>query len=293
MPSRNSSEPRSRPWAWPSSSIASDKFASSMSFSSFFAVRWASGGNPRNSSTSRSVAASSLGSATHSVAMPHSWAWWPGMRRERMTMSLARVTPIIFLQPRCAARSRDLSQTLLWQRIKAGLGDDAEIAGQRQFETDAKTIAAAGGDHRLTAARRGGDVPGEARDVLGRGLEKARNLATARKMLAGGPQHDDADARIGGERLEHRAQLFALGHRDDVERLPVEDHVGALPLGIRRQAEAVETFGEHRHQRRRIAHAIPSGTRRRQAGGARSCRPAILGFRRQTRTRAGACNRRG
>src|SRR5215471_7636352 len=157
-----------------------------MSFSRFFAVRWASGGNPRNSSTSRSVAASSSASATHSVAMPHSWAWWPGMRRERMTMSLARVTPIIFCKPRSAARSGDLSQTLLWQRIEAGLGDDAEIAGQRQFETDAEAIPAAGGDHRLPAARRGGDVPGKAREVLGRGVEKARNLAAARKMLSCG-----------------------------------------------------------------------------------------------------------
>jgi hypothetical protein len=82
-------------------------------------------------------------------------------------------------------------------------------------------------------------------------------------MLASGPQHDDADAGIGVERLEHRAQLFALGHRDDVERWPVEDHVGALPLGVQLQAETVETLGERRHQRRQIAHAIPSGTRQR------------------------------
>ena len=95
---------------------------------------------------------------------------------------------------------------LLGQGIEAGLGDDAEIAGQRQFETDAEAISAAGGNDRLTAARRGGDVPGEVRNVLGRGVEKARNLAAARKMLAGGPQHDDADASIGVERLEHRAQ---------------------------------------------------------------------------------------
>src|SRR5215472_7645797 len=86
------------------------------------------------------------------------------------------------LQPRSATRSGDLSQTLLWQRIEAGLGDDAEIAGQRQFETDAEAIPAAGGDHRLPAARRGANVPGEARNVLGRGVEKARNLAAARKM---------------------------------------------------------------------------------------------------------------
>ena len=86
--------------------------------------------------------------------------------------------------------------------------------------------------------------------MLGRGIEKAADLAAARKMLAGGPQHDDADARIGVERLEHGAQLLALGHRDDVERRPVEDHIGALPLGIDLEAEAVETIGERRQQRR-------------------------------------------
>jgi hypothetical protein len=156
-----------------------------------------------------------------------------------------------------------------------------------------KQYPPADGDDRLTAARRGGDVPSEAREVLGRGVEKARDLAAARKMLAGGPQDDDADAGNGVERLEHRAQLLALCHRDDVERWPVEDHIGALPLGIQLQAEAVETLGECRRQRRRIAHAIPSDTRRRRAGGAGSCRQAISGFRRRTRIRAGACNRRG
>ena len=39
--------------AWPSSSIASDKLASSISFISFFALRCANGGKPRSSSTSR------------------------------------------------------------------------------------------------------------------------------------------------------------------------------------------------------------------------------------------------
>src|SRR6516164_2649558 len=172
-----------------------------MSFRSFFAVRWASGGNPSNSSTSRSVAASSSGSATHSVAMPHSWAWRPGMRRERHDDVLGSGDADHFFQPRSATRSGDLSQTLLRQGIEAGLGDDAEIAGQRQFETDAKAISAAGGNDRLAAARRGGDVPGEMGNVLGRGVEKARDLAAARKMLTGRPQHDNPDAGVGVERL--------------------------------------------------------------------------------------------
>ena len=64
--------------------------------------------------------------------------------------------------------------------------------------------------------------------MVGRGGEKPADLAAAGKMLAAGPQHDDADPRIGVGHLEGGAQLFALGHRDDVERRPVEDDVGAL-----------------------------------------------------------------
>jgi hypothetical protein len=127
------------------------------------------------------------------------------MRRERMTMSLARVNADHPLQPRSAARSGDLSQTLFGQGIEAGLGNDAEVAGQRQFETNAEAISTAGGDNRHPAARRGGDVPGEARDVLGGGVEKARDLAAARKMPARSPHDDDADAGVGIERLEHGA----------------------------------------------------------------------------------------
>ena len=46
------------------------------------------------------------------------------------------------------------------------------------------------------------------------------------------PQYDDADPRVGVERLEHGTQLLTLGHRDDIERRAVEDHIGALPRGI-------------------------------------------------------------
>src|ERR1700720_4211967 len=81
------------------------------------------------------------------------------------------------LQARGAARTRDLAETLLRKGIKAGFRDQAEIAGQRQFEADAEAITAAGSNDRLTAARRRGDVPGEARDMLGgRGIEKAADL---------------------------------------------------------------------------------------------------------------------
>src|ERR1700737_1267545 len=97
------------------------------------------------------------------------------------------------LQARGAARTRDLAETLLGKGIKAGFRDQAEIAGQRQFEADAEAIAAAGSNDRLTAARRRSDVPGEARDMLGRGIEKAADLAAARKMLPPSPQYDNVD----------------------------------------------------------------------------------------------------
>ena len=78
------------------------------------------------------------------------------------------------LQARGAARTRDLAETLLGKGIKAGFRGEPEIAGQRQLEANAEAIAAAGSNDRLTAARRGGDVPGEARDMLGRGAVPRR-----------------------------------------------------------------------------------------------------------------------
>src|SRR6266566_778502 len=76
--------------------------------------------------------------------------------------------------------------------------------------------------------------------MLGRGVEKPADLAAARKMLALGAQHDDSDAPFGVERLEGRAQLLSLGHRDDVERRPVEDDIGALARRIDLDPEPVE-----------------------------------------------------
>ena len=70
-------------------------------------------------------------------------------------------------------------------------------------------------------------------------------------MLTDRAHDDDAHARILVERLEHEAKLIALRHRHDVERRPVEDHVGALARGIDLDAEAVERrearIGESRH----------------------------------------------
>ena len=62
-------------------------------------------------------------------------------------------------------------------------------------------------------------------------------------MLPDGAQHDHAHARVFVERLEHKPQLIALWHLDDVEWRPLEDDVGSLSRGIDFDAEAVE-FGE-------------------------------------------------
>src|SRR5262249_44995144 len=118
--------------------------------------------------------------------------------------------------------------------------DDAEVAGERELETDAEAITAIGRDHRLGAARRRGDVPGEARDGLRARLHEALDIAAARKMLAGGAQHDDPYPRVLFERLEHQPKLVALRHGDDVERRAIEGHVGALARGVDLDAKALE-----------------------------------------------------
>ena len=59
-------------------------------------------------------------------------------------------------------------------------------------------------------------------------------------MLAVGAQHDHAHARILVERLEHQPKLVALRHLDDIERRPVEHHVGAFARGVDLDAKAVE-----------------------------------------------------
>ena len=59
-------------------------------------------------------------------------------------------------------------------------------------------------------------------------------------MLADGPDHDDAHARILVQRLEHQPQLIALRHRHDIEGRPVEDDIGALMRLVDFDLEAVE-----------------------------------------------------
>ena len=76
--------------------------------------------------------------------------------------------------------------------------------------------------------------------MLGGGFEETADLAAAGEMLTDRPHHDDADVVIGVEPFEGRAQLVALRHGYDIERRPVEDHIGALALGVDLDPETVE-----------------------------------------------------
>ena len=64
-------------------------------------------------------------------------------------------------------------------------------------------------------------------------------------MLADRAHDDDAHARVLVQRLEHQTKLVAFRHRDDVERRPVEDDIGALTRLVDLDLEAVE-LGEPR-----------------------------------------------
>jgi hypothetical protein len=82
--------------------------------------------------------------------------------------------------------------------------------------------------------------------MLGGRFKETTDLAAAGKMLTQRPHHDDADVLLGIERLEGGAQLLTLRHRDDVERRPVEDHIGTLTLGVDLNAETVKRIGHYR-----------------------------------------------
>src|SRR5579862_1476278 len=76
-------------------------------------------------------------------------------------------------------------------------------------------------------------------------------------MLAHGPQHVHAHARVFVQGLEHRAELIALPHLDDVERRPVKHHVGALARGVDLDTEAVELLVLQTQIRQRAHAAVP------------------------------------
>ena len=137
---------------------------------------------PRSSSTSASVALPAASSATHlGRDAPFVAPAAPGMRRERITMSLVRVMPTIF----CSRA--EPPEPGIWPSFCSGSAYRQVSETMRKSQASEiskptpKHVAAIGGDHRLRAARGGGDVPGELRDVLGRSLEEALDVAAARR----------------------------------------------------------------------------------------------------------------
>src|SRR4051794_11660443 len=121
--------------------MASDRPASSISFSSFLAARCANGAKLRNSSTSASVAFSRSASLTHSVAIPPFESAEAGDPARAHDDVLGAGDPDHLLQAGGPARARDHAEPLLGQRVNRIFGDQAEVAGQRQLERDAKAIA--------------------------------------------------------------------------------------------------------------------------------------------------------
>ena len=61
-------------------------------------------------------------------------------------------------------------------------------------------------------------------------------------MFSDRPQHDNPNAGIVVEHLEHKPQLIALRHLDDIEWRPIENDVGTFSLTINFDAETIECF---------------------------------------------------
>ena len=97
------------------------------------------------------------------------------------------------------------------------VGGDAEVARERELEPDAEGIAAQPRDHRLRAALRRGDVPGQPRQLLGLASQEAGDVAAGGERRARAGQDDEADGVVGAELLEHAGELVAREHRDAVQ----------------------------------------------------------------------------
>src|SRR5262249_54792566 len=83
-------------------------------------------------------------------------------------------------------------------------------------------------------------VPGKPGDVLGRRLQKSLDVAAAGEMFPRGTQHNDANAPILVQCLEHEAELIALRHGDNIEGRAIEDDVGTLACGIGLDTKCIE-----------------------------------------------------
>src|SRR5690606_6195115 len=128
----------------------------------------------------------------------------------------------------------------LRKRHLRGLTDDPEVARERELEADAEAIAADRGDHRFRAPLRRGDVLVELRDSLLARFHEAGNVTAAAEMLPLAADDDDADPLVVIQLVDHRGDLWALGHAHDVERRPVQHDVRPLRLGRDLDTKSVE-----------------------------------------------------
>jgi len=78
--------------------------------------------------------------------------------------------------------------------------------------------------------------------MLGSRVEEAANDAAGGEVLADRAQHDDTNAGILIQGLEHEPQLVTLRHGDGVERRPVENDIGALALRGNLDTETVKVL---------------------------------------------------
>jgi hypothetical protein len=165
-------------------------------------------------------------------------------------MSLVRPMPTI-----CCRRAEP-PEPGIWPSFCSG--NDTEVARERQFEAHTKTEATVRRNHRLRATRRRGDVPCEFRHMLWRCFEKALDIATAREVFAVGAHDDHPHALVFIQRFECGAQLVAGMHRNDVQRRPMQDDVGALTCGIDLDREAIELLKQRLAAMGQVSHFVYS-----------------------------------
>ena len=171
-----------------------------------------------------------------------------------MTMSFARPSPTRRASRCVPPAARDHPDRHLREAELEVVGRDAKVAGERELEPDAEAVPVQRRDHRLRAALRRRDVVREARDVPGRALEEAGDVAARGERLARAREHDEADGVVAVELLEDAAQLVARVHRHAVELArDVERDRRDAALGVALDPEAVVlAHVSSRSMRRRI-----------------------------------------
>ena len=176
-----------------------------------------------------------------------------------MMASFARPSPISRAS-RCVPPLPGIIPSFdLGERELDVVGGEPEVARERELEADAEGVAAQLRDHGLGAALRSGDVPGEARERLGLGLEEPGDVSSRAERAARSRQDDDAHPFVLPELREQAAELVACLHRDPVQLARhVERDRRHAALVVPLDAEAVvlrhelPTCSPSRSSRRRI-----------------------------------------